>query len=229
MKHFKLLTILIITFVWTTLHAQTNRYEVKSGSVEYSITHSGNMMGMSMQGKGTAKTIFKEWGNVELHSEEINSVTMGMKKSQKQMTKIDNGKVYSVDFDQNVIYEFSADTLMNSEYKDLVKTGKDALTSMGGKKVGEENFLGYDCEIWEMMQVKIWLHKGVMLKSEANIMGIKNTTVATKVELNNAISDDAFKLPNFPVKKGKREGNMPQMTPEQMQQMQEMMKSFTQR
>jgi hypothetical protein len=114
------------------------------------------------------------------------------------------------------------------------------MKEMGGKKIGEEKVLGYNCEVWELMQSKIWLHKGILLKQEANIMGTKHTTVATSVKFNVSISDKEFKLPDYPRKtmdqmmqeKMQRPGNnepgqMPQMTPEQMQQMQEMMKSFS--
>ena len=229
MKHLKLLSLLIIAFATTTLTAETKRYEVKSGIIEYTITLSGDMMGMKMQGTGTATTLFKEWGNVELHSEESKTTTMGMTEHSKEITKIDNAKVYSVDFDQKVIYELSVDALVNSEQKDLIQTGKEMLISMGGKKIAEEKFMGYNCEVWEMMNVKTWLYKGIMLKSEADMMGIKNMTVANKIELDVSIPDERFNLPNFPIQKGHKQDKMPQMTPEQMQQMQEMMKSFSKR
>ncbi len=229
MKHLKLLSLLIIAFATTTLSAETKRYEIKSGIIEYTITLSGDMMGMKMKGKGTATTLFKEWGNVELHSEESKTTTMGMTEHNREITKIDNGKVYSVDFDQKVIYELSADALDNSEHKDLMQTGKEILISMGGKKIAEEKFMGYNCEVWEMMNVKLWIYKGIMIKSEANIMGIKNMTVANKIELDVSIPDERFNLPNFPIQKGQKQDKMPQMTPEQMLQMQEMMKSFSKR
>lgn len=229
MKNFKLLAVVLITLGVTALSAQTKRYDVKSGIIEYTITHSGNMMGMKMQGSGTAKTVFKEWGNVELHSEETKTVTMGMNQHDKQVTKIENGIVYTVDFDQKVIYELGIDAMSNSEDKDLLRAGKDVLISMGGKKIGDEKFLGYDSEVWELMKVKVWLHKGVMLKSEADMMGIKITTVASKVEFDVSVPDDAFNLPNYPIQQGKQQEMMPQMTPEQMQQMQDMMKNFTQK
>lgn len=232
MKYIKFLVVLLVTFGLTTLSAETKRYEVKSGIVAYAITHSGDMMGMKMHGSGTAKTAFKEWGNVELHSEESQTVTMGMKQQNNQMTKIENGMVYTVDFDQKVIYELRMDTLVNAKDKDLIKTGKETLISMGGKKIGDEKFMGYACEVWEMMKVKVWIHKGVMLKSEADMMGIKVTTVATKVEFDVSVPDDALKLIDYPIQKGQKQqqmNEMPQMTPEQIQQMQEMMKSFSQR
>ena len=98
--------------------------------------------------------------------------------------------------------------------------------------------MGYTCEIWQMMHIKLWLYKGIMLKSEAEMMGIKHTTTATKVNLDISISEDDLKLPNFPIKSVsesmKYEGDendedVPQLTPEQMQQMEEMMKNFSTR
>jgi len=230
----RLWTILLITFsVMTSLSAEAKRYGVKSGTIEYSITQSGNMMGMGMRGKGTGKTVFKEWGNVEVHTEKTETVTMGMKERDHVMTKIKDGKVFVVDFDAKVIYEYTPATLSSSEYKDLMQTGKKMLESMGGKKVGEEKFKGYTCEVWQLMHVKVWLHQGIMLKSEADMMGIKHTTMATKIDLGSSVSDDDLKLPDFPLKQpsmnahgGGLDGGMPQMTPEQMEQMQEMMKSF---
>jgi hypothetical protein len=231
MKQLQSLFVVLFAFAFTMLNAQTKRYEIKSGMVEYKIIHSGNMMGVKMEGGGTASTAFKEWGAVELHTEESETITMGMKEHDKQMTKIDNGKVYTVNFEKKVIYEYDMQEVMQSEDKDLVMAGKEMLESMGGKKIGDEEFMGYDCEIWELMTVKIWMHKGVMLKSEVDMMGIKNTIVATKVAFEIDVPDEAFDLPKYPVQKGVGQEEMmpemPEMTPEQMQQMQEMMKSFT--
>jgi len=86
--------------------------------------------------------------------------------------------------------------------------------------------------------MKLWLHKGVMLKSIASIMGITHMTEATNIQLNASVSDEDLKLPDFPVKTMEEHiqkknsdtpSKMPELTPEQMQQIQEMMKSFTQK
>ena len=145
------------------------------------------------------------------------------------------GKLFVVDFDDKVIYEYTPETMKNSEYEDFAKTGKEMVEAMGGKKIGEEKFMGYTCEIWQMMHIKLWLYKGIMLKSEAEMMGIKHTT---KVDLDISISADDLKLPNFPIKSAaesimyegnEEEDDVPQLTPEQMQQMEEMMKNFSTR
>ncbi|TNF43855.1 MAG: DUF4412 domain-containing protein, partial [Epsilonproteobacteria bacterium] len=112
------------------------------------------------------------------------------------------------------------------------KSAKEMMLSMGAKKTGVETILGYECEIWESKMMKLWLHKGIILRSEANMMGITHTTEATNIQIDISIPDDALKLPDFPLKtieENRQQNDPSQMTPEQMQQMQEMMKSFTQK
>jgi len=107
------------------------------------------------------------------------------------------------------------------------------MLSMGGRKTSEENILGYLCEVWETDHIKLWLHKGVMLKSLVMVMGNAHTTEATNIQFNISVSDEALQLPDFPIKviqnNGDTPSQMPQMTPEQILQMQEMMKNFSQK
>jgi len=245
MRHIKILTALFVLSVTVSgLSAQTKRYEVKSGIIEYTINGGGDMMGIKTKIKGTAKNIFKDWGNLELHDEAKSSIVMGMEEHQREMTKIDGKDIYVVDFDKKVIVKYAPEMLLGSEYKDLAKSDKEMMISMGGKKIGEDKILGYACEVWEMLHTKIWIHKGIPLKSEANVMGMNHITEATSVQLNVQVPDEKLKLPDFPVKNMKEmmqermnpngdmkdtPGQMPQMTPEQLQQMQEMMKSFGQK
>ena len=216
----------------STVHAETKRYEVKSGIIEYTVSGGGNMMGIETKIDGKSKALFNEWGKVELHEDTTKSVIMGKEENTRQTTKIDNGKVFVVDYEQKVIVQYDPDTLMQSEYKDIAKNSKEMLLAMGGKKIGEETIQGYACEVWETPQIKLWLHKGIMLRSEANIMGITHSTEAININLDASVSDADLKLPDFPIQtmeESMKKNNMPQMTPEQMQQMQEMMKNFTQR
>jgi hypothetical protein len=235
MKQIKLWAILFtLIFTVSSIQAETKRYEVKSGIIEYTVNGSGNMMGIQTKTEGKSKILFKEWGNVELREDRVKSVIMGREEQTHQTSKIENGKVYVVDYAHKIIVEYDPNTLMQSEHKDLVKSSKEMILSMGGKKVGDETIQGYTCEVWKTPQIKIWLHKGIMLKSEANIMGITHLTQATNITLNTSVSDEDLKLPDFPIQtmeESMKNNNseIPKMTPEQMQQMQEMMKSFTQK
>lgn len=230
MKIWSVLFTLILTA--STLQAGTKRYEVKSGIIEYAVSGGGNMMGIQTKIEGKSKTLFKEWGNVEFHEDTTKSVIMGREENTHQTTKIDNGKVYVVDYGKKIIVQYDPAMLLQSEYKDLAKSAKEMMLAMGGTKTGEETIQGYVCEIWETQQMKLWLHKGILLKSEANIMGITHTRVATDIKFNTSVSDEDLKLPDFPIqtmeeRMKNNHRNMPQMTPEQLQQIQEMMKNFT--
>lgn len=216
----------------STLHAEAKRYEIKSGIIEYALSSSGNMMGMQTKIEGKSKTLFKEWGNVELRNDTTKSVIMGREEHTRQTTKIDNGKVYIVDYEQKVIVQYDPAALLKSMHKDLAKSAKEMMLSKGGTKTGEEKIQGYRCEVWETPQMKLWLHKGIMLRSEVKVMGIVHTTEATAVHLDTSVSDEDLKLPDFPIQtmeENRKDTNrtMPQMTPEQIQQMQELMKNFT--
>lgn len=201
MKNIKIISIfLLLTAVISGLYAEGKRYEVKSGVVEYAINGGGSIMGISSKTTGSEKLTFKNWGNVELHEEKSSTATMGHTDTTHNITKIENGKFFTVDFDQKEIIEHSPQMLKQMANKDMSKTGKEMMISMGGKKVGNGKVLGYSCEIWELMGSKTWIYKGVPLKTEANIMGMKHTNVATKAKFNISISDKEFKLPNYPSK-----------------------------
>jgi len=233
MKQMRIWSVLFaLILAATTLHAETKRYEIRSGIIEYTISGDGNMMGIQTQIDGQSKTLFKEWGEVQLHEETSKSVIMGREENTHQTTKIDHDKVSIVDYEQKSIVQYDHTMLMQSEYKDLAKSAKEMMLSMGGTKTGEETILGYICEIWETKHMKLWLHKGIMLKSQVRVMGRTHTTEATNIQFNISISDEDLKLPDFPIKvrqDNNTPSHMPQMTPEQIQQMQEMMKNFTQK
>ncbi|OQX72709.1 MAG: hypothetical protein B6D59_07790 [Campylobacteraceae bacterium 4484_4] len=239
MKIFKIFTIVLLA--GATLCAGVKRYDIKSGIIEYKLSGGGSMMGISTKTEGHAKVIFKDYGNVELRDEVISSTTMGQTTKNRNLSKFVGGTIYSVDFEEKRIITMSPEMLKNK--KDLQKLGKEMMEQMGGKIVGKGKILGYPCEIWEVMGSKIWLYKGVPLKSESNMMGMKHTEVATKAKFNVHIPDSAFKLPDYPVmtmsqmiqqemqksqqpEKETAPEQMPQIDQKQMQQMQEMMKSL---
>ena len=185
------------------------RYDVKSGMVTYKITTAGAVMGSTITGSGTSNLYFKDWGAIELVEENTNQTTImnlfGKEKIKKETThtinKLDNGKSYSVNFKNASIY-LRRDPMMefmkNSD-SDAGEAGKVMLKSVGGKKIGEENFLGYPCEIWDAMGSKQWIYKGVTLKIVSKVMGITTVKEATTAKFNIDVSDKYFQLPDFPV------------------------------
>ena len=93
MKQIKIWAV-VFTFILTVsfLQAETKRYEVKSGIIEYTVSGNGNMMGIQTKTEGKSKILFKEWGNVELREDRVKSVIMGREEQTHQTSKIENGK-----------------------------------------------------------------------------------------------------------------------------------------
>ncbi len=230
-----ILALATLLAIATTLQAEAKRYEVKSGIVEYKIEGGGSLFGFSTKTQGNAKLYFKEWGNTELKEINEKNVAMGQTTTSHNIMKIDHGTVYNVNEEDKVIIKSDIAMLkqMDKEGKNISSMGKDMMKQMGGKKIGSEKVLGYLCEIWEIMGSKIWIYKGVVLKIETNMMGIKHLEVATKAKFGVKIPDEKFKLPNYPVKTlnqmmedEMKTQSSPKLTPEQMQQMQKMMESL---
>ncbi len=187
------------------------RYEIKSGIVHYKSTVSGKVMGSVISGSGTEDIFFKDWGALELvetkATQTTNTNIFGQKKSETTNThtiaKLDNGESYHVDFNKKQIFlrrDMGMDmTKTFQPNADAGKVGKSMLESMGGKKVGNEKFLGYDCEVWDVMGAKQWMYKGVVLKLEMTVMGIKTIKEATSAKFDINVPDTKFQLPNFPI------------------------------
>ena len=71
------------------------------------------------------------------------------------------------------------------------------LEEMGGKKIGEEEVLGKTCEVWEIknMGTKIWIWKGITLKTETDMMGMKINQTATKNRNHIKMAEEYFEVP----------------------------------
>ncbi|MGQ1945506.1 hypothetical protein ACT3CD_00210 [Geofilum sp. OHC36d9] len=215
MKTITLFLSFVIALINNNTAAQNKlkRYDVKSGIVEYVTTTSGNVMGSTITGSGTEKLFFKEWGAVELKETKLDQTTttkiFGNEKTESthkhSMNKLDNGESFSVGFDNQKIY-LGRDMAMDMSGSlhpegDVGDVGKNMVESMGGKKLGNEDFLGYNCEVWELMGGKQWIYKGVMLKMEMTALGIKTVTRATSIRWNISVPDAHFSLPDFPIHK----------------------------
>jgi len=189
------------------------RYQVESGIIKYDTKISGNVMGSTITGSGSEVKYFKNWGAIELNEQKSTTnthvVVMGKEinetTSDHQMSKLDNGTSYIVDFKNKKISE-QKDMAMEMIKKlhpksDAGEVGKAMFEGMGGKKLGEESFLGYNCEVWDLMGIKQWIYRGVTLKSEGKMMGITTITTASKVSFDVTIPDSKLKLPNYPIMK----------------------------
>ncbi|MCO5266799.1 MAG: hypothetical protein M9948_13120 [Lentimicrobium sp.] len=66
----------------------------------------------------------------------------------------------------------------------------------GGTWHGNESFLNKNCWVFDMMGVKMWMYKGVILKSESTAWGMDITETALTVQENVSIPENAFEVPS---------------------------------
>ncbi len=185
--------------------SQMAMYDVKSGKIEYGIKGSGEIMGSKMQTVGKKRVIFDDNGAKNLTEEnKIEKQTiMGQKKTTKShtMTYLKDGMVYHVNFDNKRIMRMENMGMagLMGGGNNMKQTGESMMKKMGGKKIGTDKVLGYSCDVWNLMGTKQCMYKGIPLRVETNVMGLKNTEVATKAEFDISLSKDDFKLPDFPI------------------------------
>lgn len=180
------------------LFAAADRYEIKSGMVEYEIMGEGDVAGSSATITGTSKLYFKDFGNVELTDEKIQQTVMNEKEEERIVSKIMADKIYTVDFTDEVIY--TQKMVIDEEDSSLNIKNKEAFISMGAKQLGVEKILGYDCDVWLLGEDRIWVYNSVPLKLITKSLGLVQIQEAKLAVFNITIKEDKFKLPPFPVK-----------------------------
>ena len=215
MKKLSILLSLVVILVSCNGNSQNKlkRYNIKSGIVKYTTTISGKVMGSTINGSGTESVYFKDWGAVELKEEQSTQTStmkfFGKVKTEKTSThtinKLDNGESYVVEFDKKQIF-LGRDMAMDMTKAfhpnaDAGDVGKSMLESMGGKKIGTESILGYNCDVWDIKGAKQWMYKGIVLKMDITVFGIRTLTEATSAKFNITVADSNFKLPDFPIQK----------------------------
>ncbi|MEZ4693151.1 MAG: hypothetical protein R2837_03970 [Aliarcobacter sp.] len=144
------ITLLVLGFV--DLFANSNRYDIKSGIVEYEIV--GNIQSENgSRLNGTSKLYFKDFGILELVDEKVVQTNMGEKEEERTISKIVNNKMLTVDFNDEVIY--SQSLALDEENPVQNIKNYESFVQMGAKNLGTENILGYKCDVWQLGEDKI--------------------------------------------------------------------------
>jgi hypothetical protein len=174
-----------------------DRYIVKSGYIEYELTGST---------KGTKKIWWDDYGDKEreeiksvsevkmfgmVQKEEIHSIHISDGNKYWDINLLDGTAVMGTDSYYDAV-DFSED-MTDAEKK---KFEDDMLNAFGGEKLAPENFLGYKCEVIEVMGAKSWIYKTVVLKSTVNLMGIEVNETAIKFDEDISIPSSKFEPPS---------------------------------
>jgi hypothetical protein len=181
------------------------RYNVESGIVHYV----NSISGPYISGSGTSELYFKKSGALEIRFEdksETLSITNadGIEESTtttaRSAYKIDNENIYMVDYAAGIIYtkEDPLIEYMRQNDLDALEAGRETMISMGGVQLDNEEVLGYDCEVWELLGVKQWIYEGLTLKSLSSLGGITVVEEATDIKFDVSVDNSYFELPDFP-------------------------------
>lgn len=205
-----LVTVLSLSFSHSALATEDpmKRFEVESGKITYELSGSTHIMGVKSATTGHKTVLFKDYGFYEITDEkktETKDIMGQVEKTEahtQQLLKDD--KMYVVDFEQKKITRMPNVGVQmfrkaNTKHKTATEVGEELMKSMGGKKTGSDEVAGFKCDIWELMGTKQCMYKGISLRTEANIMGVKMTELATKVEFDIETSEEDFKLPDFEI------------------------------
>jgi len=196
------MALLMVSGISVASDKMYQKFGIKSGKITYKITGSMSMMGVNSKTLGKKRVIFSDYGIKELR-EESKVVKQDAKITKSHtISYMDRAIIYSVDFNQKRITRMQNPGMIMmglSDSNTAQQAGLKMLKQMGGKKIGEDNILGFKCELWEAMGTKQCIYKGVPLKTESDIMGAKSSEIATKIDFDIDISDDDYKLPDFPI------------------------------
>ncbi len=192
------LVFLMSLLMLCTLSAQENKvktYKIKSGYIKYKILD-----------KHTTGTHEIWWDNYGKNMREVHNTTkatkfLGKKDVEKRhVVTITKGKyVWTADLEKNTgtqgvnpMYNFVQDNMGQMSENEQEQTANSILESLGGKKVGTEKFMGYTCEVTKMWGAKVWLYKGIALKSETKMLGVKSGEEAVEFKPNISVSASKF-------------------------------------
>jgi len=218
MKNLVLSTFILITtcLVFTSCDKDDSpedknikRYNVESGIINYSTTISGKVLATTTTGSGTDQLYFEQWGALELANEErTETLVTTMPFTGEIITetntihntvKIDNEMIYTVDYKTMKIYSQKNPLIefMRLNDYDAIEAGKKMLESFGGVQSDNEEFKGYDCEVWTALGSKQWIYKGITLKIITTLGGISIIKEATNIKFNIPVNDSYFELPDY--------------------------------
>lgn len=182
----------------TGIMAQENKvktYQIKSGYVKY-----------KPLGKRESGVHEIWWDNYGKHVREEKNITtttkfFGKKEVSKEhtVTIIKGKNIWSANLEEgtgtqsvNPMYDMVQDNMGQMSESEQEQSANDLLKSLGGKKIGKENFMGYECEITKMWGSKVWMYKGIALKSESKMLGMKSGEEAVDFQPNAKVNPSKF-------------------------------------
>ena len=201
----QLIKISLITLITISTVNAEDFYDVKSAKIEFEIKNSQTVGSISKKEIGKKRIVIGNYGKQEL--EESNSISKNTIDGKTKVSKyhhlnyLDESIRYTVNF-QNKTIDRSSDEYHGMRFGTKKYKGSvdEMLKLQKMKKIGTDKVAGYTCDVWQLGKgTKTCFYKGIPLKSEMSGGGMTRVMVATKAEFDLELSDNDFKLPDFPV------------------------------
>jgi hypothetical protein len=206
MRIFLVTVLLNVFFVPLSLSAKEifKRYPVKSATILYDVNTTGESVGLRTKTLGVARLVFDKWGALEVKEEDSTEVQTGdynETREKHSLSKIDYGTVYSVDYDEKIIYktrDADMDTAI-AQGLDLSNENFDFLKDIHAVKEGNMTIAGLKCDLWKGQDQSVCLYKGIPLLISIDTEGFHSSRTAVYAVINKPIMQSEFALPHFPI------------------------------
>lgn len=171
--------------------AEARRYPFKSGIVK-STTEA---MGI----ESFITTYIDDWGEWEVIETTIPIEMMGQDLTSRSIEIIKGDDHWKIDPDKKTGYHYSQKRALSSLGVDVENVTQELLGKMNMEKLGEENYLGYNCSKFKIVSDKgtemVYLMYGnLMMKMDGEAMGIKTSQRVTSLE-ETVVPAEKFEIP----------------------------------
>ena len=199
-------TILLLTISALPLLAKEGfkRYPVESATILYDVDTVGESNGLKTHTRGVARLVFDHWGAREVKEEDSTEVQTGdfnETRNRRNLSKIDYGTIYSIDYDENITYK-TRDRDMDAaiaEGKDLSGENFTFLKDLHAQKVGTETIVGLTCDLWKGQDQEVCLYQGIPLRISIHSEGFNSSRTAVYAKIDMPVQESEFDLPHFPI------------------------------
>ena len=182
--------LLVLISCNTSPREPLKRYQIKSAYIRFESEENGV--------KKEQRLYFDQWGRREAKYTTIYDKN-GVENSQSLVISLPD-YVYNVNEERKVALR-SKNILSKFLYRrsseQLQNLTEILLRENGGKKIGEEMIALKNCEIWDIEErnAKIWIWKGITLKTENVFSNKKQIMTAVSVDEDYVMSDEYFMIP----------------------------------
>lgn len=197
-KTIVLLTILFASVIFTNAQQQSSKskmYFIKSGYLKTKMT--GNTV-------GTTELWWDEYGQktctVEKSTTTVKVLGMKRKTENHKLEIVDNGQIWTVNYIDNTgvkthVPPYNGKPINEMSEKEQEELANKVIDDLGGQRLGKEEYMGYNCELIELLGIKVWSYKNLPLKSDGNILGMKIQTTTEVFKPNTNVPASKFVAP----------------------------------